>query len=208
MPSVLQHNCRNKKKIATTEKTESQTKPVLNKTLPLTEKEETNLSAPVLSKLSSIDKISHNIKEQEIVFENKLQNNLNEAGTERFKPVNTEVFMIAWQNYLENELQNKSKNLSIELKSKPPTVQEDGSVKIVFENASLQDMFQKERIAFVDFMADKHGITGLQLILEVKKAEETDKYAYMTNSKEIFEFMAIRNPNLVELQKKLNLKPI
>lgn len=204
MLSILQKNCRIKKKIINKQASEKQKE---QKVIPHrnnitdTKKESSGFS------LNSLSKISSFVEENEKKHENKQINESLLPLSEEYIPVEKEKFLIAWDDYLENEIVPKLKNLAIVLKSDPPQILEDGSVRFIFENTSLLDMFQKERIKLVDFLSEKYNITGIKFNLEIKEDKNRDKGVYLTSAKEIFEYFASKNPVIVDLQKRLDLRP-
>lgn len=173
----------------------------------VTEKaEEQDVAANSLKNLNSLEKISQHIRSNSGKHSQE-NNEGKESAEEEFIPVSREKFEIAWQDYLENQISKSHHNLYIILKKKPPEVMADGSVRFIFPNSALLDMFQKERIKFADFLFEKYQIRGVRLHIEIESQGAENKGEYLTSPREIFEFMAKKNPEIINLANALRLIP-
>lgn len=155
---------------------------------------------------NSLEKISRQVKEKHENHQEK-STEISSETLEEFIPVNAEKFFLAWQDYVENEISRHQLNLSIILKKNPPEVNPDGSVKFIFPNSALLDMFNKERFKLADFLSEKYQIRGVKILTEIQEVNEMQKAVYLTNPREIYEFMAKKQPELIRLTNALRLKP-
>lgn len=157
------------------------------------------------TKLGSLDKIKSQVKEQQKQSPSSETTEEEEDDWDTRKKVNPESFKQVWQEYVENELKNKPA-LYNSLKDKPIEFEDEWTVKLVFENKSLVDTFNQEKIRINEFLEKKLDHPAIRFNTVVEKSTEEAKKRYLVNPRDIFNAMAEKNPDLKELQKRLGLQ--
>lgn len=157
------------------------------------------------TKLGSLEKIKAQVKEQKKQAQPSETTDEEDDDWATRKKVNPESFKQVFQEYIENELKNKPA-LYNSLKDKAITFEDEWTVKLVFENKSLIDTFNQEKIRINEFLEQKLDHPAIRFNLVVEESSEEAKKQYLVNPRDIFNAMAEKNPDLKELQKRLGLQ--
>lgn len=137
---------------------------------------------------------------------------LNESADENSDSLNSavlidkEAFKNAWTDWVENTLKQTNTNLYVALKDQSPFVKEDNSTEIFVANHALEDMLLKEKTDLINFLNNKHNISGIVLNLIVKPANFEETKKYFTSPKDKFNAMKDSNPEIENLVFKLDLR--
>ena len=111
-------------------------------------------------------------------------------------------FQDAYQAFCQQVSAQKRKNLYYALTNKPVTIK-GKELKLHVENKVQLKEVEKSKIEMQDFIAEKLHNDKLSILLILDEVKEEDVKPY-TNA-EKFREMAKRNPDLLELKKKLDL---
>lgn len=154
-----------------------------------------------------------NLSALKVKVANDTENNNNTAenhdpGLELMteEKIEPELFLQAWNSYLQDNLKENKPNLYISLANRFPEFTDDQTVVIIVENAALAELLFKEKMSLVQYLRENFNIPSFILKIEVKPVTDEDKKKYMTNPREIYFEMVKENPNLEKLQRLLDLQ--
>lgn len=116
-------------------------------------------------------------------------------------------FLSAFHNFIEDVLKGNKKNLYSVLQKHEPELIKNNHVKLTFENAALETMFNEERSSLIDYLSKNHNIEGVYIETRVKPLSRGEKEKYIIHPVEKYKVMSEKYPELKNLQQKLNLQP-
>jgi len=119
-------------------------------------------------------------------------------------PVDKEAFFSAWEEIL-NDLKG-SKNLYNSLKNYPPVFKDDNTVEIEFKNSAVENMFIREKQNITTRLFSDFNLKGLVINTFVKVTTREENNKYLIDSRQKFDYMKEKNPDIEYLREKLGLR--
>ena len=106
----------------------------------------------------------------------------------------------AWKEYAENE---EDTHLKYTILNVIPHLQEDNRIKISIFNPDQQKKLQEKASVIKSFLAQR--LKNAQIQLEILVTEDKKQYIPY-GSRDVFEYMAEKNPTIISLAQEFNLK--
>lgn len=171
--------------------------------------ENTEKSYPVgLKKKIDLEKLTGNVKLSELEADEEEEEQV-EDETEGDHKVNIEIdrelFDKAWKSYLKKlEEENRKSLRHVMLVIEP--VLDGGAIKLILENKLQKELFENERGVLLEYLEQQLNVKGLSMVTKVnkKKAKKIEKKPFTQTEK--FKKMVEKNPAILTLKEKLDLK--
>jgi len=109
----------------------------------------------------------------------------------------------AWRAYLEI-LKTSNKSSESNLMTKPYELAEDQKITIFIDNALEEDILERFKSNLIGYLRNSLGNDQIRIITELKAKGNSKNRKIYTNTDK-FNYLAEKNPNLIELKNKLGL---
>ena len=195
------------KKKAEVDKKET-TKPGLSKDIEHKEKkaiDESPKKKNNFSKFRDLQSVKQQVKEEESQEKKVLTETSQETAEKNKKnTIDQRRFIELLNKYLEDEIKDKMISLYNSMIENKPKFPDEFSVLFEFENASLEERFNKGMGKFTDFM-NKHEIENFQIQTTTREISREEQSKYLVSPAEKLKHLRGKNPELEQLEKKLGL---
>ena len=152
-----------------------------------------------LTKLKTIS-IAQSVKQEKDLFETLQEQK--QALDEPAETFSYDEFLACWNNYA-IELKSLGKDtLYITLTKRKPVINSEFEITLAIDNKSQEQSLEREKQDLLEHLRKQLKNFSIQLKTSIVQGDDS---AFLYTSKEKFKKMAEKNPNLLLLQKRLNL---
>ncbi len=122
---------------------------------------------------------------------------------DRKNPFNLEDLKKAWDQYSET-LKSSRRSNEFNLMIKPYELDEKSQVIIDINNTLEEDILERFKVTLTSFLRNTLKNDQIRIITRIKSEDQANARKMYTN-KDKFNYLAEKNPNLIELKNKLGL---
>lgn len=154
-----------------------------------------------LTKLKTISIASARQQSQELL-NNTTENNSTNAVSGPVESFTMEAFYTVWNEYARQMKEQGKDTVYLTLTKRKPVVDDNNQIILMIDNKSQETSIEREKGELLEYIRSGLNNFALQLRTEITQSEDS---AFLYTNKDKFKKMAEKNPNLLLLQKRLNL---
>ncbi|WP_142604592.1 DNA polymerase III subunit gamma/tau [Solitalea koreensis] len=119
-------------------------------------------------------------------------------------PFTEEQFLIHWKAYAEKAFSEGKMTVNSLMTGFPPKLRPDYTIEVSIENSVQEELLKEEKVVLLTYLREKLQNYAIDIIAVENLQQDTRKRLYTSTDK--FNYLAEKNPNMVELKRRLDLE--